>query len=451
MTGRHRQVGRNLEPVLLAVLLALACVVPVAWALQAGPSAFAIEQVGWHPLGTGEVILLAFGSVAPAGVLGGIGGALVWSRRRTMAPVVALSIAWATGIVALPIVAASSDIPLRTGLACVDACRPLLTDADPLGGVGAYAETVLTWPLTFPIMVVPAVLLLLARRFRRPALWIVTWLALHAALHLFPIFSSSTLAIYGLLMIGVILWMAWLWARDAGILGLSGPARRWAVVVAPLAVIVGASWSLAAAGWVPAVPRSIAETVVGTAELHGFNPPDPSEWFPSIIVPRTPEGSGCLDPIVRPAGRIDLCWEGHRDNREVLPGGDIYHLRLLAALHSANPATWVSITISIPEDDRTLIEQVWPNGVVDGPCRGAAIEGMNFLTDGSLTNDVADDAVCGRTTSVRGPRWKSHHIIWTCTACGAGEPAGRQIALREIVGTAEGAIPTWTVSAEIGR
>jgi len=273
---------------------------------------------------------------------------------------------------------------------------------------------VLTWPFTFPYLVVPVGLLLLGRRFRWPALWIATWLAFHAALHLYTVLGVPALPIYLSLMLGVVLWMFWLWARDADIPALRGPVRRWAVAVVPVAVVIGASWSLASGSWIPAVPRSIEETDVGIAELHGFNPPDPSAWFQSVIVPRTPDGSGCLDSIVRPAGRLDLCWEGYRDNRETLPGGDVYHFRLLATLHSPDPATWVSMTISIPDDERTLISQVWPNGVVDGPCRVATVEGMNFLTDGSRTNDIADDVVCGRMTSVRGPRWKSHRVIWTC-------------------------------------
>ena len=451
MTGRRRSAGRAIEPVLLAVLLALASVVPVAWSLQAGPSRFIIEEVGWHPLGTGQVVLLALGAVLPAGILGGLAGALVWPRRRTIAPVVALGVAWATGIVALPIVAARFDIPLRTGVACIDACTPRLTDVEPLGGLGAYAETVMTWPFTLPYLVVPLVLLLLARRLRWSVLWIVTWLILHATLHLYTILGGATPVIYGSLMLGVILWTAWLWARDADVPAVRGPVRRWAVAAVPVAVVMAGSWSLASGSWIPAVPRSIDETQVGTAELHGFNPPDPSDWFPSIVVPRTPEGSGCFDSIVGPEGRLDLCWEGYRDNRETLPGGDIYQFRLLATLHSEAPATWASITIAVPDDERTHLRQVWPNGVVDGPCRVAAVEGMNFLTDGDMTNDVAEDVVCGRTTSVRAPHWKAHRVIWTCTACGAGDPAGRQIAVREIVGTAEGSIPTWTVSAAIGR
>jgi hypothetical protein len=223
------------------------------------------------------------------------------------------------------------------------------------------------------------------------------------------------------------------------------------VAVVPAAIVNGISGSLIAAARIPSVPRSVDETQVGTAELQGFNPPDPSDWFPSIVVPRTPEGSGCFDSIVRLAGRLDLCWEGYRDNRESLPGADVYHFRLLATLHDADPMTWVSITVSPAGGERVLVSQVWPNGVVDGPCRTITVEGMNFLTDGSSTNDVVDDAVCGRTTSVRTTGWKAHHITWTCGDCGASTQNGPKIALRQLIHTDEGQVPTWAIAAEIGR
>ena len=446
-----RSVGRALEPVLLAVLLALASVVPVAWALQAAPSAFVIEAVDWHPLGTGQVLTLALGAVIPAGLLGGLAGALAWGRRRTLAPVAAVAVAWPTGIVSLPIVAAAFDIPLRAGAACVDGCRALLTDAEPFGGFGAYAETTLTWFFTVPYLIVPGLLLLAARRLGWAGLWMATWLSLHAALHVSTFLRSPTLVIYGALVIGVVLWTWWLWGRDGGLPAMRDVVRRWTLAIVPLVVVSGSSWTIASADWLPPIPRSVAESVVGTAVLHGFNPPDPSEWFPPIIVPRTPEGSGCLAPLVRPAGTLDLCWGGYRDNRESLPGGDVYQFRLVATLRDAEPTTWASIIVSPVGGERVLVSQIWPSGVVDGPCRTVSVEGMNFLTDGDRTNDIAEDLVCGRTTAVRTAGWKGHHVIWTCGACGATTPEGGKIALRELVYTDEGEIPTWTVAAELGR
>jgi hypothetical protein len=127
-----RTVGRYLESVALAVVLALVSAVPVAWALQAGLDRLTIEMVGSRPLGTEQALVLAFGSVIPASLLGGAVGGLVWTRRPTIAPVVALSVAWVVGIVALPLVAAAFDIPLRSGIACADAFRPRLSNEDPL-------------------------------------------------------------------------------------------------------------------------------------------------------------------------------------------------------------------------------------------------------------------------------------------------------------------------------
>jgi hypothetical protein len=461
MTGEHGGAARSLagragrryfESVALAVGLALVSVVPVAWALQIGPDSFILEQVDWHPLGTEQVLLLAVGSVIPAGVLGGAIGGLVWTRRRTIAPVVALSVAWITGIVALPLVAAALDIPLRSGIGCLVGCEVHLRDDNPLGGFPAYGETLMTWPFTIFYLVVPSALLLLARRFRKAALWMAAWLSVHAVLHIYTILGDAG-AIYAVLMLGVVLWTGWLWARDAGIPAFRTTLRRWTLAILPAAVVVGATWSFASRSWIPNVPEEVRGTLVGTAQLHGFNPPDPSDWFPPIVVPRTPDGSGCWDPVIVPAGRLDLCWEGYRDNRETLPGGDYYRFRLLATLHSTTPTNWVAITIQIenPTGERASVHTYWPKGVLDGPCRVGEVEGMNVLLNGHKTNDVEQDVTCGRTTSVRLHGWQTHQVIWTCATCGADEPTGRQIAIREVIGVREGTVPTWTVYAQLGR
>lgn len=444
----NRTVGRYLESIALAVVLALASAVPVAWALQTGLDRRVIEMVGWHPLGTGQALVLALGSVVPAGLLGGAIGGLVWHRRPTIAPAVALSVAWIAGIVALPFVAAVFDIPLRAGIACIDGCRAALRNDNPFGGLSAYAESFLALPFLFYVLVVPAALFLLARRLRHAAVWVAAWLSLHAAVHVFSITQAGL--IYGLLMLGVVLWTVWLWAHDAGQPAFRTAVRRWALAIAPAAVAVGVTWSATSGSWTPNVPQQVQGTLVGTAEVHGFNPPDPSDWFPQLVVPRFPDGSGCFDPVVRPAGRLELCWDGYRDNRERLPGADYYQFRLLATLHSTAPTSWVAITI-VPVGERAYVGHLWPSGVLDGPCRTTAVEGMNFLTDGDMTNDVAEDVACGRTTAATSDAGQRHWVIWTCAGCGADQVSGRQIAIREIVGTREGTVPTWEVYAELGQ
>jgi hypothetical protein len=257
--------------------------------------------------------------------------------------------------------------------------------------------------------------------------------------------------IYVVLIAGVVLWTGWLWARDAGIPAFRTIARRWTLAIPPAVVAIAVTWSSASGSWIPNVPEQVPGTLVGTAEVHGFNPPDPSDWLPQLVVPRFPNGSGCFDPIVRPAGRLVLCWEGYRDNRERLPGADYYQFRLLATLHSTTPTSWVAIDIKVPGDERTYVGHLWPSGVLDGPCRTTAVEGMNFLTDGDMTNDVAEDVACGRTTAATSDGGRRHWVIWTCAACGADQVSGRPIAIREIVGTREGTVPTWEIYAELGQ
>jgi hypothetical protein len=440
--------GRYIESVLLAILFALASVAPVALALQTGLDRMVIESVGWHPLGTGQALALALGAVIPAAVLGGAIGGLVWVRRPVLAPVTAVTVSWFVGIVALPAVATWLDVPLRAGFDCFLSCTAHLRDGQPGGGATAYAESLVGIPIAIYLLIVPVVLFLVARRTRHPAVWVAAWLSLHAAIHPFSIAGAAP--IYAVLVVGVVLWSAWLWARDARTPRLRGLVRRWAVAIVPVAVIIATTWGAAAISWVPTVPVGVQGVRIGTATVQGFNPPDPSDWFPQIIVPRTPAGSGCFDPVVRPAGRLDVCWEAYRDNREHLPGADYYQFRLIATLHATAPSTWVDISIIPVGDERTRVAHLWPSGVLDGPCRSAAVEGMDFLTNGEMTHDVANDLACGRTTAARADARQRHWVIWTCARCGADEEEGRQVAIRELVATSQGGVPTWQVYAELG-
>ena len=342
---------RYLESVLLAILFALASLVPVAVVLQVGPGQTVIQSVGWHPLGSGQTLALALGAVIPAAVLGGAVGGLVWVRRPVLAPVTALTVAWFVGIAALPVVATWLDIPLRAGFDCFLGCTAELRDGHPVGGVTAYAKSLVGIPIIIYLLIVPVGLLLVARRIRQPAVWVAAWLSLHAAIHPFSI--AGVAPIYAVLLAGVVLWSAWLWARDAGMPRLRGPVRRWAVAIVPVAAIIATTWGVAASRWVPAVPVGVEGARIGTATVEGFNPPDPSDWFPQIEIPRTPAGDGCFDPVVRRTGRLEVCWEAYRDNREHLPGADYYQFRLTATLHATAPSTWVVISIEAIGDDRT--------------------------------------------------------------------------------------------------
>lgn len=430
-------------------MLALASAVPVAWVLQSGPDQFGIEAVGWHPLGTGQAFALSLGAVVPAALLGAVIGGLVWRWRPVAAPVVALGVAWFIGIVALPVVATIVRIPLRASIVCLDACKARLSDGDLLAGIAAYGESLLAALFAFYLLAVPLVLFLIARRVRHPALWVAALLSAHAVIHVFSIAEAAP--IYLLLVTGILLWTLWLWASDAGWPLFAGAARRWTIALGAGAFVIATTWGAAAASWVPTVPDGVQGQLLGTASVEGFNPPDPSDWFPQVVVPRTPAGNGCFDPVIRPAGRLEVCWEAYRDNREHLPGADYYQFRLVATLHATGPSSWVTISIAPIGGERTSVRQLWPSGVLDGPCRSAAVEGMNFLTNGDMTNDVATDFACGRTIAARADAWQRHWVVWTCAACGADQASGRQIAIRQLTGTAEGSVPSWQIHAELGQ
>ncbi len=292
-------------------------------------------------------------------------------------------------------------------------------------------------------------LFMVARRVGHRAILVAALLSAHAAIHVFSVTKAAP--IYILLVLGILLWTIWLWGRDAGWRPFVGGARRWTLAVGAAALVMATTWGAAAASWVPTVPVGVQGQLLGTATVEGFDPPDPSDWFPQIEVPRTPAGSGCFDPVVRPAGRLDICWEAYRDNREHLPGADYYQFRLVAALHATGPSSWATVWITPIGGERTSVRQLSPSGVLDGPCRSASVQGMNFLTNGNMTNDVASDFACGRTTAARADAWGRHWVIWTCAACGADEPSGRQIAIRQLTGSSEGDVPSWQIFAELGR
>ena len=86
MNAGRGAAGRVFEGELLAVLLALASVVPVAWALQAAPSSTVIEEVPWHPLGTSLALELPMGGWKASGLGSrhGAGGIRKYTRQQSL-------------------------------------------------------------------------------------------------------------------------------------------------------------------------------------------------------------------------------------------------------------------------------------------------------------------------------------------------------------------------------
>lgn len=151
------------------MVLAVCSVAPVAWSLLAQPpegvlrnSGFVQGPIDWEPMSVIDAIELALAAVISSAIIGGLLGGLVWQWRRFAGAAAALASAWATGIVALPLLASLLGIHLRTGIVCITGCESLLRDDQPFAGPIAYLEFLAGTFFFLASLFVPAMLLLVA-------------------------------------------------------------------------------------------------------------------------------------------------------------------------------------------------------------------------------------------------------------------------------------------------
>lgn len=210
-------------PVATAVLLAIASVVPVAWSLQLMPPAavlanegFVTPAIDWRPMGWAAAATLAACAVIPAALFGGYAGGLIWKLNRAGGALVALALAWVTGIIILPIAANVLDVPLRTGISCLMSCAANLTSDEPSSGALGYAQLVMGSLIALPAQVISAMFLVLGRRLRSLAFSFVGVVLAHALAHAWAIAQvwSGALVPYVSLVLGVAAWTYWLQLRD---------------------------------------------------------------------------------------------------------------------------------------------------------------------------------------------------------------------------------------------
>lgn len=211
-------------PVATAVLLALASILPVAWSLQLVPPAsvlanegFVTPPIEWRPMGWAGAIAMTACAILPAALFAGYAGGLIWRLNRTAGVFTALTLAWLTGIVMLPIAASVLDIPLRTGIACFFSCEANLRDDQPSSGAIAYAELVLGSLPFLPGLFVPAIVLYIGRRLRSLAFAFVGVVLAHGLAHVWAITQlvSGALIPYLCLVAGLAVWAYWLQLREA--------------------------------------------------------------------------------------------------------------------------------------------------------------------------------------------------------------------------------------------
>jgi hypothetical protein len=215
MAARLPEVG----PVTAALVLALCSVIPVAWSLLVEPSAsvlanegYVTEPIDWRPLSPFEAFALATVVIVPVALVVGWLGGLVWRRHAMVGVLVTITLAWALGIVLLPIAANLLGLPLRTGIFCMFGCEANLRDDQPLSGVIAYAQLVFTVVLIAYALLIPAFVFWLGGKIGWYIVPVLAVIGGHAVVHWLAILSPTAGAQvpYACLAIGVVLWALWM-------------------------------------------------------------------------------------------------------------------------------------------------------------------------------------------------------------------------------------------------
>jgi hypothetical protein len=220
---------------------------------------------------------------------------------------------------------------------------------------------------------------------------------------------------------------------------------RWAIVgiVAILAVIALAGAAVASR-WTPSVPADGALPLVARTVLRGPITPDWTEDVDPDTLARSPAGSECLESIVRPAGRMDLCWEAYRDPYDADPDKDYYRIRVHGTFggDTGTGARWAAVRVRLAGEPLDNVFKTWPHGVFEGPCADVEV---------SLgVGPPLPQTLCGRTTAASSTEGWSHRVTWTCEACLIPDQEDRAIALHEFIGVAPGTVPTWEIFADLG-
>lgn len=177
-----------------------------------------IEPIDWRPIPPVGALVLAASVIVPTALVGGWLGGLAWRRHQMLGVLVAISVAWALGIVLLPIAAGVLGLPLRAGISCaaLTFCEATLRDDRPLSGLVAYGQLVFGVVLVAYALLVPAFFYWLGRQAGWFVVPVLSIIAAHAVVH-WGVLSTRDLGAfvsYACLAIGMVVWA--LWMRRAG-------------------------------------------------------------------------------------------------------------------------------------------------------------------------------------------------------------------------------------------
>ena len=204
------------------MVLALVSVPAVAWSLQVPIEPWVLDEldpsnppVTYRRMGFDQAVLLALAAVVPAALVGGFLGGRLRRHFPVAGVVLALSLAWLTGVILLPLAANLLDVPFISGVHCISSCSIHLRDDQPLGGALAYATSLGGALFFVPIWLVPLIFFILAVRWNMGNSVVPIFFAilLHAGLHSTAIVGGGAIP-YLCLAVGVLFWSLILRARD---------------------------------------------------------------------------------------------------------------------------------------------------------------------------------------------------------------------------------------------
>jgi hypothetical protein len=213
---------------------------------------------------------------------------------------------------------------------------------------------------------------------------------------------------------------------------------RWAITPIVAAIVVAG-----VAIGCTAIPTG-GLPLVGRAVLKGELTPDVAEGVNPETLPRSPNGEACLDPIVRPAGPMSLCWAAYRDPHDADPDKDYYRFRVHGTFggQSGSGVRWATVRVRLVGEPLDNVFKAWPDSVIEGPCRQLDVQ--------LGVGPVQQETLCGRTAGASSSEGWSHTVTWTCEVCPDADHADRSIALQEFIGVAAGTVPTWEIFADLG-
>ena len=213
----------------------------------------------------------------------------------------------------------------------------------------------------------------------------------------------------------------------------------WAMVALLALAAVGCD-----RGRPPSVPDDAGLSLVARTVLEGEITPDAAEGVDPETLPRTPAGATCLQSIMRPAGRLDLCWGAYRDPHDSDPTQDYYRFRVSGTIFGSvgSGVRWASVLTRLVGEPSNNVFMNWPRGVFEGPCQQVEV------SFGPGPVEVED--ICGRTTGSDGREPWSYRVTWTCVECLVPDREDRAISLHQWLAVPQGTIPTWEIYADLG-